>query len=117
MDGEKVNSYAKAISDAEERRRRRDRDIAGYIREEPLTSLAISGGVGFIFGGGARSRIGLALLTTVGRIALSAAVTSFVVGLVSGDRDNQNLGRTKARKESHRNGNHDNGRTDLGDPD
>jgi hypothetical protein len=114
---EKVNSSAKAISDADERRHRRDRDIAEYIREEPLTSLAIAGGVGFIFGGGARSRIGLALLTTVGRIALSGAVTSFVVGLVDGNRDNQNADRAKARRESHRNGNHDNGRTDFGDSD
>ena len=104
-----MNSSATAFSDADERRRRRDRDIAEYIREEPLTSLAIAGGVGFIFGGGARSRIGLALLTTVGRIALSAAVSSFVVGLVTGDSDNHSLGRTKARRESHRNGNHDNG--------
>jgi len=114
-DGEKVNSSAKDISDADETRRRRDRDIAEYVREEPLTSLAIAGGVGFIFGGGARSRIGLALLTIVGRIALRGAVTSFVVGLVTGN--SQSSGRINARTESHRNGNHDNRRTDIGDPD
>ena len=45
--------------------RRRERDIGEYVREEPLTALAIAGGVGFIFGGGANSRIGLALLTLV----------------------------------------------------
>ncbi len=112
-----MNSSAKTISDAAEKRHRRDRDIADYIREEPLTSLAIAGSVGFIFGGGARSRIGLALLTTVGRIALSGAVTSFVVGLVTGDRDNQNADRAKGRRESHRNGNYDNRPTDFGDSD
>ena len=38
-----------AASDVE-RQRRRNRDIGEYIKEEPLTSLAIAGGVGFIFG-------------------------------------------------------------------
>ena len=34
--------------------RRRERDVGEYVREEPLTALAIAGGVGFIFGGGAQ---------------------------------------------------------------
>jgi len=104
-------------SDAIERMRRRERDIGEYISEEPLTALAIAGGVGFIFGGGANSRIGLALLTLVGRIALRGAATSFIVGLVTGNRDDQNPDRARARGESYRNGNNDNGRTDFRDPD
>jgi hypothetical protein len=115
-----VDTSADATSsDAIEQMRRRERDIGEYISEEPLTALAIAGGVGFIFGGGANSRIGLALLTLVGRIALRGAATSFIVGLVSGNRDNynQNPDRARARGESYRNGNNDNGRTDFRDPD
>ena len=103
--------------EADEKQRRRNRDIGEYIREEPLTSLAIASGVGFIFGGGANSRIGLALLGTVGRIALRGAATSFIVDLVSGTRDNQRPDRATTRGGSYRNGNHDNRRTDFSDPD
>ena len=103
--------------EADEKQRRRNRDIGEYIREEPLTSLAIASGVGFIFGGGANSRIGLALLSIVGRIALRGAATSFIVDLVTGKRDNQRPDRATTRGRSHRNGNHDNPRTDFSDPD
>ena len=113
-----MNSSAETtIADADERLRRRERDIGEYVREEPLTALAIASGVGFILGGGANSRIGLALLTIVGRIALRGAATSFIVGLVTGNPDNRKADRAKARGGSYRNGNHDDGRTDFGDPD
>ena len=113
-----MNSSAEAASaDANERMRRRERDIGEYVREEPLTALAIAGGVGFIFGGGANSRIGLALLTLVGRIALRGAATTFIVDLVTGKRDNQRPDRATTRGGSYRNGSHDNGRTDFSDSD
>ena len=113
-----MNNSAEAISaDPDERRRRRERDIGEHIREEPLTALAIAGGVGFILGGGANSRIGLALLSIVGRIALRGAASNFIVDLVTGNHNNQRPPRAKAPGESHRNGNHDNGRTDFGEPD
>ncbi|MGC1397872.1 hypothetical protein [Candidatus Binatus sp.] len=111
------NSAAAGVSAADERQRRRERDIGEYIKEEPLTALAIAGGVGFVLGGGANSRIGLALLTIVGRIALRGAATSFIVDLVTGNHDNQRSDRGKARAGSERNGHHDNGRTDFSDPD
>ena len=111
------NSAEATLADDYERRRRRDRDIGEYIKEEPLTSLAIASGVGFIFGGGANSRIGLALLTLIGRIELRGAATSFIVGLVSGNHDNPNQDRATTRGRSYRNGNHDNRRTDFSDPD
>ena len=110
------NSADASSADAIERTRRRERDVREYIREEPLTALAIAGGVGFIFGGGARSKIGLALLTLVGRIALRGAATSFIVGLVSGNHDNQKPDRATSGG-SYRNGQHDNRRTDFRDPD
>ena len=111
------NSARSTAEDAGEKRRRRDRDIGEYIREEPLTSLAIAGGVGFIFGGGASSRLGVALLTIAGRIALRGAATSFIVDLVTGNRGNQRPERATTRDRGHRNGYHDNPRTDFSDPD
>ncbi len=111
-----MNNSAEATA-ADERLRRRERDIGEYVREEPLTALAIAGGVGFVFGGGANSRIGLALLTLVGRIALRGAATSFIVGLVTGNHDNQKPDRATARGGSYGNGNHDNRRTDFRNPD
>ena len=103
--------------EADEKRRRRNRDIGEYIREEPLTSLAIAGGVGFIVGGGANSRIGLALLGIVGRIALRGAATNFIVDLVTGNHQDRGAGRGSNRGGSNRNGHNDNHRTDFSDPD
>jgi hypothetical protein len=103
------NSAETTSADAEERLRRRERDIGEYIREEPLTSLAIASGVGFIIGGGANSRLGLALLTIVGRIALRGAATNFIVDLVAGNHDSRRHDRATTRDGSYRNGNHDNG--------
>jgi hypothetical protein len=109
-----VNNSAEAIAaDADERRRRRERDVGEFVREEPLSALAIAAGAGFILGGGLNSRIGLALLAIVGRIALRGAATSFIAGLVSGNCDNQNPERAKVRGESHGNRKHDDGRTDF----
>ena len=113
-----MNSSAEAISaDADERLRRRERNVGECVREEPLTALAIAGAAGFIFGGGANSRLGLALLTIVGRIALRGAATSFIVGLVTGDGGSQNAERAKAQGGHHCNGKHGEGRTDFRDPD
>jgi hypothetical protein len=111
------NSAGASATEADEKRRRRDRDIGEYIREEPLTALAIASGAGFIFGGGANTRLGLALLSLVGRIALRGAATSFIVDLVSGKHDNQRPDRATTRARSHSNGYHDNPRTDFSDPD
>ena len=102
----------------DEKQRRRNRDIGEYIKEEPLTSLAIASGVGFIVGGGANSRIGLALLSVVGRIALRGAATNFIVDLVAGKQhDSQRPDRATTQGRSHRNGYHDKPRTDFSDPD
>ena len=42
---------------------------------------------GFILGGGVNSRIGLAMFTLVGQIALRGVVTSSLVELVTGSHD------------------------------
>jgi hypothetical protein len=112
-----VDNSTATFADDDDRRRRRNRDIGEYIKEEPLTSIAIAGGVGFVVGGGAKSRIGLALLSVVGRIALRGAVTSFVVDLITGNHRDPGAGRESNRAGSYRNGHNDNHRTDFSDPD
>jgi hypothetical protein len=112
-----VNNSTATFAEDVDRRRRRNRDIGEYIKEEPLTSLAIAGGVGFIVGGGAKSRIGLALLSVVGRIALRGAVTSFVVDLITGNHQDPGSSRASNRAGNYRNGHNDNHRTDFSDPD
>ena len=111
------NSADASSADAIEKMRRRERDVGEYIREEPLTSLAIASGVGFIIGGGANSRLGLALLGIVGRIALRGAATNFIVDLVAGNHDSRRQDRATTHGGRHRNGHYDNGRTDFSDPD
>jgi len=99
-----MNNSAEAISaDTDESLHRREQDVGEFVTEEPLTALTIVSGAGFILGGGLNSRIGLALLAIVERIALRGAATSFIVGLVTGNSDDQNSDRAKARGESHGN--------------
>lgn len=112
-----MNNSTDTFADDVDRLRRRNRDIGEYIKEEPLTSMAIASGVGFIVGGGAKSRIGLALLSIVGRIALRGAVTTFVVDLVTGNSRDPGAARESNRNGSYRNGHNDNYRTDFSDPD
>jgi len=47
----------------------------------------VATGAGFILGGGVNSRVGRAMLTLVGRIALRGVVTSSLVDLVTGSHD------------------------------
>ena len=103
------NSAEATSANTIERPHWQERDIVEYVKEEPLTALAIAGGVGFIFGGGANSRLGLALLSIVGRIALRGAATNFIVDLVAGNHDSRRQDRATTRGRSYRNGNHDNG--------
>jgi hypothetical protein len=91
--------------------------LAEYIREEPLTSIAIAGAAGFIFGGGAKSRIGLAALAMVGKTAMRGAATNLIVGLLFPTSKRTTRKRAKptrkARDERHDHGRHDNGRADI----
>jgi hypothetical protein len=89
-------------------RRHHSRDVGEYVRDEPLTTLAIATAAGFILGGGVSPRIGLAMLTMVGRPVLRGVATSLILGMVTGSFDNG--GRDSARHGTQR---HDNGRTDF----
>jgi hypothetical protein len=122
-----MNSASDKSGKRQERNRRLERDInelgeslSEYVREEPLTSVAIAGAAGFIIGGGAKSRIGLAALAMVGRIALRGAVTNLIVGLFIPDSGRKNPRRVKPRRrdrdERHDHARHDNGRANIRNP-
>jgi hypothetical protein len=74
-------------ADAAAARRDRSRDVGDYVRDEPLRSLMVATAAGFILGGGVNSRIGLAMLTFAGQIALRGVVASSLVELVTGSHD------------------------------
>jgi hypothetical protein len=65
------------------------RPLADQVRENPLLALAVAAMVGFVTGGGARSRAGLAMLMFVGKLATRKAVLSAIVKAV----DNHGSGR------------------------
>jgi hypothetical protein len=81
-------------------RRRPDR-VAQYVRDEPLSALALATAAGFVVGGGLNSRIGQALLTMVGRIALQSAAASLIAGMVAGSHENGKPESASPRKQSH----------------
>jgi hypothetical protein len=65
-----------------------------YVRDEPLSALAIAAAAGFIVGGGLNSRIGQAMLAIVGRITLQSVATSLIAGMVAGIHENGRPNRT-----------------------
>ena len=62
----------------------RHRNVVEYVRNEPLTALAIAAAAGFVLGGGVNRRVGLAVLTIAGRIALSSVATILIARNWSG---------------------------------
>jgi hypothetical protein len=89
-------------------RRHQSRDVGEYVRDEPLTALAIATAAGFVLGGGVNRRIGFAMLTMVGRTVLRGVATNLILEMVTGTYDN-------GRQDGARHGTqrHDNGRTDF----
>ncbi len=66
---------------------RRD-DVGDYVRESPLSALAIAAAAGFLVGGGLKNRVGLALLAMVGRVAIQGAATTFIEAIAAGNHHN-----------------------------
>jgi hypothetical protein len=64
--------------------RRRRRHLEEFVRDEPLTALAIAVTAGFIIGGGAGTRVGRAALGIVGRLAVRGAVGNLLIGMLMG---------------------------------
>lgn len=55
------------------------------VRREPLKALAAATTVGFVFGGGASTRVGFAICSVIGRIAVREAALQFITGMVAVD--------------------------------
>ena len=58
--------------------------LTAQIRERPMLAVGLAGLAGFIFGGGASSRTGAALLMLVARISLRRAATEALANAVTG---------------------------------
>jgi hypothetical protein len=67
--------------------RRRRRYLEEFVRDEPLTALAIAVTAGFTLGGGASTRVGRAALTFGGRVAVRGAVGNLLVGMLMGSHE------------------------------
>jgi len=72
-----------SVQPADQRHRRR-RHLEEFVRDEPLTALAIAVTAGFIIGGGASTRAGRAALTFVGRLTVRGVVGNLLVGMLTG---------------------------------
>jgi hypothetical protein len=70
-----------------DQRRPRRRHLDEFVRDEPLTALAIAVTAGFILGGGAETRVGRAALTFVGRFAVRGVVSNLLVGMLTGSHE------------------------------
>jgi hypothetical protein len=68
-------------------RPRRGRSLEGFVKDEPLTALAIAVTAGFILGGGAETRIGRSALGFVGRFAIRSAVSNLLVAMLVGNHE------------------------------
>ena len=66
---------------------RRQRHLEEFVRDEPLTALAIAVTAGFILGGGAGTRVGRAALAFAGRFALRGVVSNLLVGMLMGSHE------------------------------
>lgn len=90
-------------TDATASPRRRPGRVGEYVRDEPLGALALAAAAGFVVGGGLKSRIGQALLTIVGRIALQSAAASLIAGMVAGTHENGKPASASPHDQSHDN--------------
>ena len=59
----------------------RGRNLGMYVKDEPLRSLALAAATGFVLGGGVNRRIGFAILTIIGQLAVRDVATSLIVGM------------------------------------
>jgi hypothetical protein len=66
---------------------RRLRQLEDFVRDEPLTALAISITAGFILGGGAGTSAGRAALGFVGRLAIRGAVGKLLTEMLTGTHE------------------------------
>jgi hypothetical protein len=60
--------------------------LVSSVRQQPLRALTLSAGAGFLFGGGLRSRAGLALGMLIGRSFAGTALINAIEALSDRDR-------------------------------
>lgn len=60
-----------------------EQTLKAQIKERPLISLGLAGLAGFIFGGGASSRTGAALLLLLARISVRRAATEAIANAMT----------------------------------
>ena len=65
-------------------------DWSRLVTERPLTALVVAAGAGFIVGGGARSRLGLAMLGIAARIGIRQATVNFIKQVTNHERAGRN---------------------------
>jgi uncharacterized membrane protein YebE (DUF533 family) len=68
------------------------RDVSEYVKDEPLTALAMATAAGFVLGGGVNRRLGLAILTILGQIALRSVASSVIAAMVPVSNDCKRTG-------------------------
>src|SRR6266404_9031466 len=68
------------------------------VQENPISSAVAAAAIGFVLGGGIRSRVGFALLLVGLRIAIREAMASYVASVLStnGNGRRENRGRDPA---------------------
>jgi len=80
---ETVRVERSSEADRSKRGSAENRTLAETVSESPLTSAGIAAGVGFLLGGGLRTRAGMALLLFVGRIVAREMTVNYLAGAVS----------------------------------
>jgi hypothetical protein len=63
--------------------------LTDRIRERPLVALGLAGATGFVLGGGAFSRTGMAILMIFGRLWLRQAVTDVIASAMANHQQQQ----------------------------
>jgi hypothetical protein len=78
MDSSTGNGQSTQQGDS--RSRHQDNTLTELVQEQPVVSLAIAAAIGFVLGGGMRTRNGVALLALIGQIAMRDALGNVVNG-------------------------------------
>jgi hypothetical protein len=65
------------------------RDVEESIKGQPIKALAVAALVGFVVGGGYRSRLGISLLGFVGRTTLRKVAFSALSEAINNDRNDR----------------------------
>jgi hypothetical protein len=63
--------------------------LTDRIRERPMVALGLAGATGFVLGGGAFSRTGMAILMIFGRLWLRQTVTDVIASAMANHQQQQ----------------------------